>query len=498
MESTATTKSQAGNAWRRCWLVCALVAMLLSACGGSDNAPPGRVDETGSVLSVESLDAAPDPTRMDVGIKELQLPAENRLDPPLITLPPLDETKAQQLRQNVADPFQPLQVGVARAVAQTAAAAQVAQLLQWSQEADGSRVAALGVRSPGAQALRLGLQVQQLAPGALLRLYGRDGPALEISAEQVLTSIDANRQASAAEDEARLYWLPTLAGDTGILEIRLAAGLDPDAVALALPQLSHLNAWAVDVRDLLGASASCNVDAMCAPGNETKQRAVAHLQFVDGGNTYLCTGTLLNNTQFDYVPYFLTARHCISSQLVASTLETHWNYRASRCNAGDIAAEYQRLLGGARLLWTRTASDTALLQLNTEPPAGAVYAGWNAQSPSELGDAVFGIHHPAGDAQKFSTGQKIGHRRCSTSDTDGSFSCAPGDEATSDFVDVMWFRGTTEGGSSGSALFSDRGHVIGQLYGGNASCANPQGSNIYGRFDQAFDAGMQRWLAPGF
>jgi hypothetical protein len=45
-------------------------------------------------------------------------------------------------------------------------------------------------------------------------------------------------------------------------------------------------------------------------------------------------------------------------------------------------------------------------------------------------------------------------------------------------------QGVTEGGSSGSALFTSSGRqLIGQLYGGYSSCANPTGADIYGRFD---------------
>ena len=40
----------------------------------------------------------------------------------------------------------------------------------------------------------------------------------------------------------------------------------------------------------------------------------------------------------------------------------------------------------------------------------------------------------------------------------------------------------TEGGSSGSPLFNDKGLIIGTLSGGNSSCENPNGLNLYGKF----------------
>jgi hypothetical protein len=69
------------------------------------------------------------------------------------------------------------------------------------------------------------------------------------------------------------------------------------------------------------------------------------------------------------------------------------------------------------------------------------------------------------------------------------------------FVDA-WDQGTTEPGSSGSALFH-RGskRLIGFLSGGLASCTNPAGFDCYGRFSEAWDGPsrnqrLRDWLDP--
>ena len=63
---------------------------------------------------------------------------------------------------------------------------------------------------------------------------------------------------------------------------------------------------------------------------------------------------------------------------------------------------------------------------------------------------------------------------------------------------VGWTRGTTEQGSSGSAIFvattGGTRYVVGALHGGSASCANPQGTDYYGRFNRAFYRGLGDWL----
>lgn len=53
-------------------------------------------------------------------------------------------------------------------------------------------------------------------------------------------------------------------------------------------------------------------------------------------------------------------------------------------------------------------------------------------------------------------------------------------------MNIISFIGTTEPGSSGSGLFNRRHQLIGQLYGGDASCSNPNGSDRYGALDQTW------------
>ena len=68
-----------------------------------------------------------------------------------------------------------------------------------------------------------------------------------------------------------------------------------------------------------------------------------------------------------------------------------------------------------------------------------------------------------------------------------------------------WQMGVTEGGSSGSPLFNENGHLIGQLWRGSAACSGTNdngGYDEYGRFDVSWDAGttvatrLREWLDP--
>ena len=92
---------------------------------------------------------------------------------------------------------------------------------------------------------------------------------------------------------------------------------------------------------------------------------------------------------------------------------------------------------------------------------------------------------------KFSEGQVQSYRNCSLGA--GSITCSPGN-AQSDFVNVGWSKGVTEGGSSGSAMFAS-GRVVGTLSGGSSSCTVSGGSDVYSRFDRTFSSQIGNWLA---
>ena len=157
-------------------------------------------------------------------------------------------------------------------------------------------------------------------------------------------------------------------------------------------------------------------------------------------------------------------------QAVANTLNTYWNYETTACGNG-ISTPVTLLSGGATYLYSDNNTDGNFIRLNNAPPSFAYFAGWNA-APITDGTAVFAIHHPAGDAKKVSSGQVM--------------------SKDADNIESAWLNGTTEGGSSGSGLFTagPRGYVIrGGLYGGFAACSNSgstsntQNRDYYSRLD---------------
>lgn len=483
--------------------------LALAGCGGGGSAGSSSGGDTGPTRPepgpvpvgerIEPLDTAglPPATKALRRVAAAsRLPAEVRV--PRVELDPLVELKRAEAPD---DAGAPLRIGLARDVAATADADRFGGLLEWTALPDGSHVAALAFVASGARALRLGVRVEAVPPGAVLRFYGAPGsPVLALDAAALASLRALNEQAGLDADAATMAWGPDTEGPVGTLELELPPGVRPDELRLAVPQLSHLTqtvAEAVATKDRrdIGLAGACNVDVMCT-AHEAESRAVAKILFTRGGISFLCSGTLMNDTRDSRTPYLLTASHCVSQQADASNLVSYWFFRAAACGASpEVDNAMVRVDGGARLLVTDAAADSSLLLLNQPAPPNVLYAGSYFGGGVGIGAEVLGIHHPQGDLQKASTGRILGYANCPT--TDGP--CQSSDATRGAMFRVGWRQGTTEAGSSGSALFAELDgtqYVVGALHGGNASCANPLGSDFYGRFQRAFAAGLRDWLAP--
>jgi hypothetical protein len=364
----------------------------------------------------------------------------------------------------------PLQVGFPRDIP---VAAQVLPLpsLDWQTLADGSKAARVAVFASDAAGMRIGYRVDGPVQGMDLRFAGSGRDEVYLG----------------ERDGGELIWSPVLEGATATLELHLKRGFAASQFNVQLETLSHLiyagaDLGSKDIRDI-GDSGSCNIDIACVSNPSTAlldvARATAKMLFTDGGGTYLCTGTLLNSTSG--LPYFFGAAHCISSQAAASTLNTYWFFDAVSCNS-LATPPYQLVTGGATLLVTDPTLDVTLMQLRTSPPNGAVRAAWNASVVS-TGATVVGVHHPSGDLKKFSQGTMRGYAK-----GPAAYGSTPRFQAGKDsFITVQWFNGTTEGGSSGSGVFTfnTAGYyeLRGGLEGGAASCSNLSGIDRYSRMD---------------
>lgn len=395
--------------------------------------------------------------------------------------------RQQQLKQG-----QPLEIGMPREVGK---AQDVGARLAWERLADGRMATRFDVGSQGALALRASLGFQWLGmslssargnasslravlDGATLRFHGGDE-----------TFEFAGRDLTIDEET----WSPVISGESLAIELVLARGVDPASLGIRVAQLSHLDidprAGDEAIQAKIGESDSCERDIVCRTsppsGFRSTADAVARMVFTQGGSSYLCTGTLLNNSNVPRKPMFWSANHCISTQSVANTLQTYWFYEATTCGGLTASPRLRTLTGGAFLRHRNTARDTLLLELKTTPPTGAVYAGWNSAAIGAVNTAIEGIHHPAGDVKMYS----LGRVDLLSGNIDGR----------GPFYRVRWSTGVTEGGSSGSGLFtvnaSGAYQLRGGLYGGLSFCSAPTDPDYYSRLADVWTS-IRPYLSP--
>ncbi|RPH50714.1 MAG: hypothetical protein EHM85_09305, partial [Desulfobacteraceae bacterium] len=397
----------------------------------------------------------------------------------------------------------PHKIGFGRDVPQVGSATDAPAHLQWRNTPQAGKISAISITSPQAVGIRLGILVRRLPAEAILRFYAQGAEtAYEISGKEIRESIKRNLDAGDAGDAALTYWSPHIEGEEATLEIELPPGISPDTVDISIPRVSHffsspLAAQGGNIIKNIGDADGCEIDATCYSDWRPESNATAKMSYVDmDGGSYVCTGTLLNDMAVSGTPYFLSANHCISRQTVASTLETYWFYRSAFCNSGVLNPGSRMLSGGADLLYASSVTDTSFMRLKNTPPTGVIYAGWDPSAPA-LGIAVTGVHHPEGDLQKINFGGIESFQDCTETDPWGTFTCYASTDTSAEYVNITFTSGTTEGGSSGSGLFKESGgshYLIGQLYGGDASCSNRYGTHYYGRFDVAYNAALHQWL----
>jgi lysyl endopeptidase len=384
-------------------------------------------------------------------------------------------------QSNVTARFKALQIGIGQEVSGAVASHRA---LPWM-PAPGGTAAHWQVTSTNAKALRVALDVEHMPSGAEIRFAGNAGMGIvhgPVTADDILNL-------------GSPYWSPVLEGDTAIVEVFVPVGASRASLAIGL--VSHLFGDPADpmLEKSLKAAQTCQVDFICRAANDARLaetgRAVARMIFTtSGGGSSLCTGTLLNPSDGSLAPYFYSAHHCISTQSTASTLTTHWFYERSGCATGTTNQGVQ-VAGGATLLQASQTGDWSFMRLNRPPPAGAVFAGWDASGMS-FPVAVTGIHHPAGDVKKVSIGTAA--RFENISGTPGSY------------IRVNWTgtaTGFTEPGSSGSGIFtgnSGAGYSFrGGLSTGSITTCSASPAELYdwySRFDQVYPS-IAQYLNPG-
>jgi lysyl endopeptidase len=411
----------------------------------------------------------------------------------------LDAYEASELKRKISESNAtprsrtPLTVGIGRDVPEARQSVPLANL-QWETLSDGSRVAKIGVGAVGAAGIRVGYRVT--GPVAALTVRFSESAQGEVF------------RGAPIESGVRA-WSPTLTGGSGLMELTLKPGTDPSAFSLSLEKFSQIapnaryqkgdnprapgtcSASPLDI----GCADPCNIDLACVqnPSSALLDIAAATIKIRftndEDGKTGICSGTLVNSNATPRRPYIFTAAHCIDSQREAASVETIWFFDSVACNSLSTPP-FQRITTGASLRVADENLDVSLIEMNSSPPSGAVFAAWEATVIPRNAITV-GLHHPSGDLKTFSEGAMEGYeRRQNTADSFAKIRWTPG-------------KGTTEGGSSGSGIFTFNNNcggvpcyqLRGGLEGGLASCQSPSSPDFYSRMDLMFTR-LAPYLSP--
>ena len=226
----------------------------------------------------------------------------------------------------------------------------------------------------------------------------------------------------------------------------------------------------------------CELDANCYPTWQPAMSMVGQLLFEEGGDEYLCSGSLVATRDNSMKPYLLTAGHCLNSEPVAQSLQVFWAYQTSSCGAPAPTTHGPATSEGADLIdWATIENGDYSLLLLKSIPSGVTFSGWDTSDPAMASD-VTGIHHPAGSWKRISFGQRTGDATEQV-----GYDIAPANL----YLQVQWNNGVTQPGSSGSPLFTSPGVIVGTLtYGPEAppltACEITPNINGYARFSNTY------------
>ncbi len=349
----------------------------------------------------------------------------------------------------------------------------------WEILPNGDKLWRLSIKSDNAYSLNLIFDEYELPENAALYLYNED------------KSFILGAFTNLNNKESKVLPTALVPGDKIFIEYYEPANVKFNG-KLHIGQIGHdyRGIFNFEKDGSFGQSGTCNVDINCPDGDAWQVDKHAVCRIIMGGVS-LCTGALINNTNNDETPYFLTAHHCTGEAY--NTWVFYFNYESPTCNGVD--GSISQTVSGCQLRATTSASDAqnldfCLVELSSTPESAynPYYAGWNKGTAAASN--TIGIHHPSGDVKKISKDNDA-----PVTGDYGSF----GDNAHWQVLE--WDLGTTEGGSSGSPLFDENHRIIGDLTGGQASCANSI-NDYYAKFTISWDyystsaKQLKSWLDP--
>lgn len=373
----------------------------------------------------------------------------------------------------------------------------------WLELDNGNRICRLKIHTKGALASNLYFSNLFLPEGAKLFLYDESRKQIKGAYTNLNNS------------ESGYFATELFAGENIILELNLPDEIKSDPII-------NISEFGYAYRDVphyeegkgFGGSDWCEINTKCSPEGDnwqTQKSGVVRILVKVSGAGFWCTGSLVNNVEFDGTPYLLTADHCafqLNQYASESDLDQwvfYFNYESYTCENPSTEPELLSMVGASKVAQGgkrgQEGSDFYLVLLNDQVPTsyGPHFLGWSRLN--EGSDQGVTIHHPEGDIKKIST-------YLTPLESSGWY----GNGLQSHWK-VYWSEtennwAVTESGSSGSPLFNEQGKLIGTLTGGLAACdasgaLGPDKPDYYGKFSYHWEsngtadtAQLKPWLDP--
>jgi len=255
-----------------------------------------------------------------------------------------------------------------------------------------------------------------------------------------------------------------------------------------------------------GGSDSCEVNINCEEGQawQNEKHGVLRILIKIGGSSFWCTGSLINNTRYDFTPYIITADHCAKRfggiYATPSDLKQwifYFNFESSDCSNPLLQPALYSSVGASKFASASSdsGSDFYLAMLDHKIPGSYTpyYNGWDRSGRAANSGVT--IHQPEGDIKKIST--------YTTTLVSSEWGTTPGTHWMVTWSPTVNGNGVTGPGSSGSPLFDENGHIIGTLTGGNSSCTHLLDPDYYGKLSYSWQSNgladslqLRPWLDP--
>ena len=189
----------------------------------------------------------------------------------------------------------------------------------WETTTDGTRVWRMAIRSPGAQGVRVEFRHFDVGGG---QVWLHDGS--QFVGPDTGRGIFGNGR----------FWSGTIFAESAILEYEPAPQATAElAPPFEIPTIAHRAVRdpraAAQVASNPDPADYCHLDPNCYPDWKPAMSMVARLDFEEGADEYLCSGSAISTRDDSFKPYLLTAGHCIHSEDAARTIEAYWTYQTA-------------------------------------------------------------------------------------------------------------------------------------------------------------------------